>query len=35
MVEAVAREVGASQDTVLAVVGLCADDYAPPNASGR
>lgn len=35
IVEAAAREAGANTDVILAVVGLCADDFMPPGSSGR
>lgn len=35
MIEAAAREVGAPSDTILAVVGLCADDFVHRRRSIR
>lgn len=35
IIEGVAREVGASSEAILPVVGLCADDFSPPGALGR
>ncbi|MGI8546623.1 MAG: hypothetical protein ACR2M1_04705 [Gemmatimonadaceae bacterium] len=35
MIEAAACDVGANPHVILAVVELCADEFAPPNSSGR
>lgn len=35
MVEATAREIGAPSDTILSVVGLCADDFVQRRTSVR